>query len=44
MLFCLHTDCMTNKDNINKPIPSTICGCMRSACVQVKPGMAPTQD
>ena len=44
MLFCLHTGCMTNKDNINKPIPSLVCRCTHSACVQVKPGMAPTQD
>lgn len=44
MLFCFHTGCVTNKDNINKPIPSFICGCTHSACVQVKPGMDPTQD
>lgn len=44
MLLCLHTDCMTNKDDINKTIPSFICGWTNSACVQVQPGMAPAQD
>lgn len=44
MLFCLHTDCMTNKDDINKAIPSFICRQTHNACVQVKPGMALTQD
>lgn len=44
MLFCLHTDCMTNEEDINKTIPSTILGWTRIDCVQVKPAMAPPQD
>lgn len=24
MVFCLHTDCMTNKDDINKTIPRAL--------------------
>lgn len=44
MLLCLHTDCMTNKDDINKTIPSFICGWTSSASVAVQPGTAPTQD
>ena len=44
MLFCLHTDCMTNKEDINKANLSIIFGWTRIACVQVKPEMAPLQD
>lgn len=42
MLFCLHTDWMTNKDDINKTILSFICGWTNGACAQAKPGMLPT--
>lgn len=44
MLLCLHTGCMTNKDDINKTIQSFICGWTNSASVQVQPGTALTQD
>lgn len=33
MLFCLHTDCMTNKDDINKTTPSFICGGTAVQCL-----------
>lgn len=44
MLFCLHTDCMTNQEDINKITLSIIFGWTRIDCSQVKPAMAPPQD
>lgn len=41
MLFCLRTDCMTNKEDINNPIRSIILGWTRIDCIQVKSEMAP---
>lgn len=44
MLFCLHTNCMTNKEDISKANLSIIFGWTRIDCVQVKPEMASQQD